>query len=101
MAANGAELFESGLFVHVSGCSKGCAHAAPAPLAFAGLDGGRCRLVVNGRAGDNGIAELDPAQLAPGLAELARLFRDGRHAQETVSEWLARIEPSAIAAAFA
>lgn len=100
-AAGDTDLFGSGLFVHVSGCSKGCAHAAPTPLTFAGLDGGRCRLVVNGRAGDNGIAELDPAQLAPGLAELARLFRDGRHAQETVSEWLARIEPSAIAAAFA
>ena len=101
MAAGPSELFAEGLFVHVSGCIKGCAHAARAPLAFAGLDGGRCRLVINGRAGDNGSAELDPAQLAPGLAKLARLFRDGRHAQETVSEWLARIERSEIAAAFA
>ena len=101
MAAGASELFDDGLFVHVSGCIKGCAHAARAPLAFAGLDGGRCRLVINGRAGDNGAAELDPAQLAPGLAKLARLFRDGRHAQETVSEWLARIEQREIAAAFA
>jgi precorrin-3B synthase len=101
MAAGANELFDTGLFVHVSGCIKGCAHAAPAPLTFAGLDGGRCRLVVNGRAGDDGIAELDPAQVAPGLAKLARLFRDGRHAQETVSEWLARIERREIAAAFA
>lgn len=101
MAAGPSELFDDGLFVHVSGCIKGCAHAARAPLAFAGLDGGRCRLVINGRAGDNGVAELDPAQLAPGLAKLARLFRDGRHAQETVSEWLARIEQREIAAAFA
>lgn len=101
MAAGAPELFGAGLFVHVSGCMKGCAHAAPAPLAIAGLDGGRCRLVVYGRAGDPSIAELDPAQLATGLATLARLFRDGRHAQETVSEWLARIERREIAAAFA
>lgn len=101
MPAGSSDLFDNGLFVHVSGCIKGCAHAAPAPLAFAGVDGGRCRLVINGRAGDNGAAELDPAQLAPGLAKLARLFRDGRHAQETVSEWLARIEQREIAAAFA
>ncbi len=101
MAAGTTELFDAGLFVHVSGCIKGCAHAARAPLAFAGLDGGRCRLVVDGRAGDGGIVELDPAHVVPGLAKLARLFRDGRHAQETVSEWLARIERSEIAAAFA
>lgn len=37
--------------VHVSGCSKGCAHPGPAGLTFVGREG-RFDLVRNGRAGD-------------------------------------------------
>ncbi len=37
--------------VHVSGCSKGCAHPGPAPVTLVGRDG-RFDLVRQGRAGD-------------------------------------------------
>ena len=49
--------------VHVSGCSKGCAHPGPAALTFVGRDG-RFDLVRNGRAGDLPIQHgLLPAEL--------------------------------------
>jgi precorrin-3B synthase len=37
--------------IHVSGCSKGCARAAPADLTIIGV-GGKCEIVPNGRAQD-------------------------------------------------
>ncbi len=44
-------LLQGGLFLHVSGCAKGCGHPAAAPLTLVGRDG-RYDLVRNGRAGD-------------------------------------------------
>jgi precorrin-3B synthase len=41
--------------VHLSGCSKGCAHPAPAPLTLVGRDG-RYDIVHHGRAGDPPVA---------------------------------------------
>jgi precorrin-3B synthase len=40
-----------GRTIHVSGCSKGCAHAAPTDLTVVGVNG-RCGIVPNGRAQD-------------------------------------------------
>jgi precorrin-3B synthase len=40
-----------GRTIHVSGCSKGCAHAAPTDLTIVGVNG-RCGIVPNGRAQD-------------------------------------------------
>lgn len=41
--------------IHVSGCSKGCAHPAPAPFTLVG-NNGRYDLVQDGRAGDPPMA---------------------------------------------
>ncbi|NPD67111.1 precorrin-3B synthase [Lichenicola cladoniae] len=44
-------LLPDGVFLHVSGCAKGCAHPGTAPLTLVGHDG-LYDLVVDGRAGD-------------------------------------------------
>jgi precorrin-3B synthase len=52
--------------VHLSGCSKGCAHPGPATLTLAGPN----RLILNGRAGDTAHATLSSA--GP-IADIERL----------------------------
>jgi precorrin-3B synthase len=52
--------------VHLSGCSKGCAHPGPAALTLAGPD----RLIVNGRASDTTQTTISSAGL---IAEIERL----------------------------
>ena len=49
------QLKARGISVHVSGCAKGCAHSATAPVTFVGRDG-RYDLVRDGAAGDTAIA---------------------------------------------
>jgi len=44
-----------GIFLHVSGCIKGCAHAAPAPLTLVAR-AGRYDLVLQGKAADHPAA---------------------------------------------
>jgi len=44
-----AHLPQGGMAVHVSGCAKGCAHPAPAPLTIVGTPQG-CALIHNGTA---------------------------------------------------
>lgn len=53
--------------IHLSGCSKGCAHAAAATLTLAGPG----RLIVGGRAGDESNATLPPGELLDGLERLS------------------------------
>jgi precorrin-3B synthase len=52
--------------VHLSGCSKGCAHAGPAAVTIVGPD----RIIVNGRAGDTPRATVSSAGL---IADIERL----------------------------
>ena len=56
----------SGIDIHVSGCSKGCAHPGPAALTLVGRDG-RFDVVRRGRAGDmpvqRGLTLADVMQL--------------------------------------
>jgi precorrin-3B synthase len=52
--------------VHLSGCSKGCAHPGPAALTLAGPN----RLILNGRAGDTPQATISSAGL---MADIERL----------------------------
>jgi precorrin-3B synthase len=58
--------------VHLSGCSKGCAHAGPAAVTIVGPD----RVVVNGRAGDTPRATVSSAGL---IADVERLCSKLRH----------------------
>jgi precorrin-3B synthase len=58
--------------VHLSGCSKGCAHPGPAAVTIVGPD----RVVVNGRAGDTPRATVSSAGL---IADIERLCSKIRH----------------------
>jgi len=52
--------------VHLSGCSKGCAHPGPAALTLVGPD----RLILNGRASDTPHATVSSVSL---IADIERL----------------------------
>jgi precorrin-3B synthase len=70
--ADAARSLPPGEIVHLSGCAKGCAHPAPAPLAVFGRDG-RCDVFVDGEPYDS----MMPDDLPNTLAKLAR-FRGSR-----------------------
>jgi precorrin-3B synthase len=59
--------------VHLSGCSKGCAHPGPAALTLVGPD----RVILNGRANDTPSATISPAGL---IADIERLCSELSHA---------------------
>jgi len=64
------QLKAHGIAVHVSGCAKGCAYSAAAPVTFVGRDG-RYDLVRDGRAGDTAVAtSLESSQLSLVLQQL-------------------------------
>jgi precorrin-3B synthase len=52
--------------VHLSGCSKGCAHPGPAALTLTGPD----RLILNGRASDTPHARISSAGLIAAIERL-------------------------------
>jgi precorrin-3B synthase len=56
-----------GLAVHVSGCAKGCAHPAAAPLTIVGSEQG-CGIVAHGTARATPSIYLDPAELISALS---------------------------------
>jgi precorrin-3B synthase len=58
--------------VHLSGCSKGCAHPGPAAVTIVGPD----RVVVNGRASDMPLATVSSAGL---IADIERLCSQLKH----------------------
>jgi precorrin-3B synthase len=62
-----------GIAVHVSGCAKGCAHPAPAPLTVVGSAHG-CGIVRNGTARAAPCVRVAPGNLA---AEIARAIAEG------------------------
>jgi len=63
--------------VHISGCAKGCAHPAPAPLTVVGTPAG-CALVAGGTARDAPFAVVTTADLSAAVARFARERRDGQ-----------------------
>jgi precorrin-3B synthase len=70
--ADAARALPPGEIVHLSGCAKGCAHPAPAPLAVFGRDR-RCDVFVDGEPYNS----IMPDELPDTLAKLAR-FRGSR-----------------------
>ena len=64
--------------VHISGCGKGCAHPAPAPLTVVGTSQG-CGIVRNGTSRMTPETYADPASI---VAEIERLSetREAAHA---------------------
>lgn len=86
--------------LHVSGCAKGCAHPSVARITLVGMAEG-LGLVVRGMAADAPILQVPIDRVEEGFVRLESLCRDSRYAQESASEWLDRLEPEEIAAAFA
>ena len=66
-----ASLRDGAFTVHLSGCAKGCAHAAPAALTVVGtLDG--CALIANGSAHDTPFDIVAADELPATIAKYAR-----------------------------
>jgi len=59
-------LLDGSITIHVSGCTKGCAHPEVAALTFVGPD----RIVVQGRASDTPYGTISPANFIAGLRRL-------------------------------
>lgn len=89
-------LFDGSLTLHLSGCSKGCAHPAPAALTFAGAPLGYA-LVVNGCASDSPQAYIAASDIEPAWQTLERLLREEKGEGETARACLDRLGPQRIA----
>jgi precorrin-3B synthase len=73
LASFARQLDARGIALHVSGCTKGCAHPAAAPFTLVGRDG-RYDLVLDGTAADKPIATgLDAHQLELALQQIAKI----------------------------
>jgi precorrin-3B synthase len=66
-----APLRDDAFAVHISGCAKGCAHAAPAALTVVGTSDG-CALVADGSARDAPFALVTSNELPEAIARFAR-----------------------------
>lgn len=67
-----------GVALHVSGCTKGCAHPSPAPLTIVGTEHG-CGVIVDGTAREAPARYIDPSEL------IAALRPAGHNTREAVN----------------
>jgi precorrin-3B synthase len=99
ISATAPALLDGSLTVHVSGCPKGCAHAAATALTIVGGPD-RCGLVIDGFARDQPVAAVATADLPASIERIAReVAHAGRQGEKAV-ETLARLDPARIAAIF-
>ncbi len=92
-------LFDGATAVHVSGCPKGCAHPAKAPLTLVGTPDG-AGLVLDGRAGDTPLALTAPADLDAAFARLETWLRRERRPGEPLSSLRDRLGAASFETAF-
>lgn len=78
IAAQCADLLSDRFTIHVSGCAKGCARAAPAALTVVGTAKG-CALVAHGTARDTPFATVGEDELPAALARHALASIGGAH----------------------
>jgi precorrin-3B synthase len=71
IASHIAPLRDDALTVHISGCAKGCAHAAPAALTIVGTPEG-CALVADGSARDAAFTFAAAEHLPEAITRFAR-----------------------------
>jgi len=69
VAATAARRFDG--VIHISGCAKGCAHAAPAALTVVGMPEG-CGLIADGTARDTPFVTVPADELPAALRRYAR-----------------------------
>ena len=70
VAAAAAAHLDGAFKIHISGCAKGCAHPAPAPLTLVGTPDG-CALVAAGSAQDACFAVVPVDDLSATIAKIA------------------------------
>lgn len=86
-----APLLDGTVSLHLSACTKGCAHPAPATLAFVGMDGGAA-LVHDGPASGAACPVRLAADLPAAVASLAATLAARRNPGETTRALLARLD---------
>ena len=91
-------LLDGSLSLHLSGCGKGCAHPASAPLTFSGSAGGLA-FRYSGRAGDPADVILPFAEQRAALSRLAGLYEKEHKPGENARALLARLGKDRIVAA--
>jgi precorrin-3B synthase len=94
----GAELLDGSLKVHLSGCTKGCAHPSPTMLTIVGAATGYA-IVVNGSSSSEPVAYIHKEGLKSALAALGELVRNNKAAGESAQQCLKRLGRDAIATA--
>ncbi|CAN7543080.1 precorrin-3B synthase [Neorhizobium sp. LjRoot104] len=92
------DLLDGSFKLHVTGCTKGCAHPEPSALALCGTAAG-LSLITQGKAGDEPFASVAFADTNNSLRRIADLVRDERRAGENSAACLARLGPRRLAAA--
>jgi precorrin-3B synthase len=68
----------NGVFVHISGCLKGCAHPMPAALTLVGTPHG-CGIVHHGSARMAPRQYIDPANLGDEISRIATKTKEAGH----------------------
>ncbi len=97
ITAAAAPILNGSIAVHLSGCSKGCAHQGDAAMTLVGMDG-RCGIVANGDAQARPLTTLTPDALPARLAQLAQTCAAQRLPDEDTAAVLSRLGTAKIAA---
>ncbi|WP_192245429.1 precorrin-3B synthase [Mesorhizobium silamurunense] len=90
IATESADLLDTSLTLHISGCAKGCAHPGPATLTLVGDENG-AGLVVDGTAKALPAGYRPGYDAARGVGGILAAVRAQRHQGETVAACLARL----------
>jgi precorrin-3B synthase len=96
VATAAARLLDGTVAIHLSGCTKGCAHRAAAALTIVG-DRNTCRIILDGAATDTAVAEVPANDLPERLAGLAREIEGVQAPGQAASVALARLGRARIA----
>jgi precorrin-3B synthase len=96
IATAAASLLDGSLTIHLSGCTKGCAHPRKA-LTVVGDDAG-CGIIVNGLACDAPLGAVPSDTLPAGFERLARQVKLARRPSERAADTLARLGTARVVA---
>ncbi|MER8637234.1 precorrin-3B synthase [Mesorhizobium sp. M1365] len=95
IATENRDILDSSLTLHISGCTKGCAHPGPAALTLVGGENG-AGLVVDGTAKALPAGYRPGYDAAHGIGRIAAAIRSARHPGETAAACLARLGAAGI-----
>lgn len=96
IATESADLFDTSITLHISGCAKGCAHPRSTALTVVGDENG-AGLVVDGTAKALPAGYRPGYDAARGVAGIAAAIRGARHPGETAAACLTRLGAAGVA----